>query len=327
MTVAASKKELGAISRLIKKWVGFGVFHTIRMLDRLLPVEGLRWALLPWAGLRALLPTRSVTWTRNWPECLGSKPERHPGVWSERLRHHFDRVLAFLPDRLHQPRWRDRFEIAGLDPLEAARAAGRPVILAFCHFGPFVLIPNFLRARGIPALPLIAGAARNRPYMHRLKDRHLPFPNVPGALYTDQIREVVGLGTQAVLMMAVDVRVGRTVDVPLADGWKFRFATGAIRIAARKRAVLLPCTVLNLGSWRFRMEIGRPVPEEFLGPIPDVPRAAAHLVSELFPFHQAHPGHCCREVFGSLRKNDPSPPDPDAFPAPESNPADVVASA
>ena len=326
MTVAASKKERGAISHLLKKWVGFGVFHAIRMLDRLLSVDALRWTLLPWAGLRALLPTRSVRWTRSWPGCLGTKPKRHPGAWSQRLRHHFDRVLAFLPDRLNQPRWRDRFEITGLDTLEAARAAGRPVILAFCHFGPFVLIPNFLRARGIPAVPLIAGAARNRPYIQRLKDRHLPFPNVPGALYTDQMREVVVLGTEAVLMMAVDVRVGRTVDVPLSDGWKFRMATGAIRMAARKRAVLLPCAALNLGPWRFRLEIGRPVPGEFLGPIPDVPRAPAHLVSELFPLQQAHPDHCCREVFGSRRKDAPPAPDPDMLPAQGTNPADVAVS-
>ncbi|MBL9175273.1 MAG: hypothetical protein JNL10_17165 [Verrucomicrobiales bacterium] len=297
---------------MLKQAVGFGVFYTVRTLDRLLPVEALRWILLPWAGARALLPTNSLRWTRDWPRCLGPDRRNRFRSWSQSLRHHLDRVPAFLPDRLGLPRWRERFEITGLGPLESARAAGRPVVLAFCHFGPIVLISHCLRAQGIPAIPLVAGVARNRPYIHRLKDRHLPFPEIPGALYTDQLREVASLGARAVLLVAVDVRAGRTVDVPLTDGWQFRLATGAIRMAAQKRAVLIPCTQLSLGSWRFRIELGRPVPEASLGPVPDVSRAAAHLVSELFPALQAHPDHCGREVFGSLLQNPPSPADPDS---------------
>jgi hypothetical protein len=180
--------------------------------------------------------------------------------------------------------------------------AGQPVVLAFCHFGPFVLISHCLRARGIPATPLVAGVARNRSFIHRLKDRYLPFPEVPGALYLDQIREAATLEARTALVVAVDVRAGRTVDVPLSDDWQFRFATGAIRMAAQKRALLLPCTVLSVGPWRFRIELGRPVPEAFLGPVPDVPRAAAHLVSELFPLQKAYSDHWCRELLESLRQ-------------------------
>lgn len=311
-------------SRVIKQAVGWAVFHAIRTLDRVLPVEALRWSLLPWAALRALLPTNCLQWSQDWPGCLGPDPGRHSMPWSQRLRHHLDRVPAFLPDRLGSPRWQERFEIVGLGPLEAARIAGQPVVLAFCHFGPIVLISHCLRARGIPAIPLVAGVARNRPYIHRLKDRRLPFPEVPGALYTDQIREVAAFGASAALLVAVDVRAGRTVDVPLADGWQFRLATGAIRMAAQKRALLLPCTVLSLGSWRFRIEFGRPVPEAFLGPVPDVARAAAHLVTELFPLQQAHPDHCCRELLGSFRQGTSPLRDSEALAAAGENSPDAA---
>lgn len=287
---------------MIKQAIGFGVFHAIRFLDLVLPVAVLRWALFPWAALRALLPTPCLQPSREWPMCLGPDPGCHPRPWSQRVRHHLDRVPAFLPDRLGSPRWRERFEFTGIGPLEAARMAGQPVVLAFCHFGPIVLISHCLRARGIPATPLVAGEARNRPLIHRLKDRYLPFPEVPGALYLDQIREAAALGTTTALLVALDVRADRTVDVPLADGWQFRVATGAIRMAARKRALLVPCTVLSVGPWRFRIELGRPVPEAFLGPVPDVSRAATHLVSELFPLQKAYSDHWCRELLESLRK-------------------------
>lgn len=286
---------------MIKQAISFGVFHAIRFLDRLLPVAALRWALFPWAALRALLPTSCLQPSREWPVCLGPDPGCHPRPWSQRLRHHLDRVPAFLPDRLGSPQWRERFEIAGLGPLEAARMAGQPVVLAFCHFGPIGLISHGLRARGIPATPLVAGEARSRPFIHRLKDRYLPFPEAPGALYLDQIREAATLGSTTALLVAVDVRADRTVDVPLADGWQFRVATGAIRMAAKKRALLLPCTVLSIGPWRFRIELGRPVPEAFLGPVPDVSQAAAHLVAELFPLQKAYSDHWCRELLESLR--------------------------
>ncbi|MBN8246868.1 MAG: hypothetical protein J0L84_05425 [Verrucomicrobia bacterium] len=276
------------------------MFHVIRWLDRWLPVAMLRWVLLPWAGLRALLPTDCLRWNCGWPACLGPGPGRRAWPWYLSVRHHLDRVPAFLPDRLGGPRWRGRCEFTGLDSLEAARAAGRPVVVAFCHFGPFGLLSHWLRARGFPAIPLVAGVARNRPYLHRLKDRCLPFPEVPGALYTDQIREVAALGGSTALLVALDVRAARTVNVPLPDGWQVRVATGAIRMAAQKQALLLPCTVLSLGHWRFRIVVGRPVPEAFLGAVPDVARAAAHLVSELFPLQQAHPDQCCRELIGSF---------------------------
>ena len=310
--------------RQIKQAIGYGVFHAIRTLDWLLPVEALRLALLPWAALRALLPTHCLQRSQNWPGCLGPDPGRGSRPWSQRLRHHLDRVPAFLPDRLGSPRWRERFEIAGLGPLEAARTAGQPVVLAFCHFGPIVLISHCLRARGIPTIPLVAGVARNRPYIHRLKDRLLPFPEVPGALYSDQIREVATLGAGAALLVAVDVRAGRTVDVPLAGGWQFRLATGAIRMAAQKRALLLPCTVLSLGPWKFRIELGRPVPEAFLGPVPDVARAAAHLVAELFPMQQAHPDHCGQELLESFRRGTSSLQSPEALAAAGVSPPDAA---
>lgn len=307
-------RKTDEVTRAIKQAVGWVVFHGIRTLDRLLPVDFLRWVLIPWATLRALFPTYCMERGADWPGCLGPDPGNRLG--SRRIRHHLDRILAFLPDRLDEPGWRARCEIVGLGSLETARRDGRPVVLAFCHFGPFVLISHWLRAIGFPVIPLVGGIARKRQFIHRLKDRCLPFPEIPGALYTDQMREVATLGSSAALLVALDVRATRWVEVPVVEGWTFRVATGAIRMAAQKRALLIPCTVLSVGPWRFRIEIGRPVPDAFLGAVPDVARAAAHLVAELFPLQKAHPDHCYRELLGSLRPVASPVREPSETPAP-----------
>lgn len=310
----------------LRRIVGFATFHVLRILDDWVPLGLLRGVLLPWAALRGLFPTPSLRGKHPWPRCLGSDPGRRSISWRQSIRHHMDRLPAFLPDRLSEPRWRDRCEVAGLERLEAARRAGRPVVLGFCHFGPFGLIASWLRARGYPTIPLVAGMARNRPYHHRLRDRCMPFPEVPGALYTDQLREVTELGSNASLLVALDVRAGRTVTVPVTEGWAFCLATGAIRIAAQKQGLLLPCSMVSLGGWRFRLVLGRPVPEEFLGPVPDLERAAAHLVAELFPFHQAHPDQCRRELIGSFREAPIPASPPGESPRSLPLPADLQAS-
>ena len=40
--------------------------------------------------------------------------------------------------------------------------------------------------------------------------------------------------------------------------------TGAVRLAIRQQAELVPATLVDEGGWHFRLELGRPVPKEFL---------------------------------------------------------------
>ncbi|CAN5540468.1 MAG: hypothetical protein H0V12_10435 [Chloroflexi bacterium] len=58
-------------------------------------------------------------------------------------------VLSFFVDRLGRPEWQRRLDIRGWENLEAARAAGAPVILATLHFGTVPLLPYWLSTRGL----------------------------------------------------------------------------------------------------------------------------------------------------------------------------------
>jgi len=189
----------------------------------------------------------------------------------------------------------------------AARRSGRPTILAFCHFGPMVLMALWLRAHGLPASTLVAGKARARSRVKRLKDRVVPFPEIPVAIYTDQLREAIDLIAHTTLLVAVDVQAGKLIDLPVAPGWTFRMATGAIRLAAQYEASLIPCVIWEEEPWRFRFELGDPVPPEFLRGRPDLMRAGQHLLREFMPHLQRHPEQCFRELLHSFQPDDASP--------------------
>ena len=50
------------------------------------------------------------------------------------------------------------------------------------------------------------------------------------------------------------------------EGGAFQMATGAMRLAARHGAKLIPCTIIHEGPGRFRIVLGQDVPAEQLSP-------------------------------------------------------------
>jgi hypothetical protein len=274
----------------LKNLLGPLLMEVFRGMERLLPVRVLRWLLHPYAFARALFGSWPPD--RPWPACLGAEATVRTG-WRNLTRHHLDRVLKFLPDRLSSPRWKSRCRVIGLERLCEARRAGRPVLLAFFHFGPFTLMGTWLRAQGIPATTLILGTARARSRADRRKDRYTPHPTVPGVLYRDQLREAVRVfSSGGTLLVAIDFPTGGQVEVPIAGGWTFRMATGAIRLAARHGAELIPCHIIQAGPWRFRIELGQPVPREQLAGEPDLVAVGKHLIAESLPHWRLHPRQC-----------------------------------
>jgi hypothetical protein len=77
-------------------------------------------------------------------------------------------------------------------------------------------------------------------------------------------------------------------------------ATGAIRLAIRHHAELIPCTIIEEGPWRFRIEAGKPVPKEFLTAESEWPRAGTHLLAAMLPHFQAHPEQCTSNLIARL---------------------------
>ena len=202
-------------------------------------------------------------------------------------------VIENFPDRLAAPKWMANCRIEGLAHLQEAQRNGRPVVLAYCHVGPFYVAHFWLRTMGFPVVSLVGGKSAKRTRLARLQDRFCPLPEMPVTLYLDQLRELAEfLAAGNLLYMAIDTPTGKQMIVPFCDGWDFQMATGAIRLAIRHQAELIPCSIIDEGSWHYRIALGRPVPREHLTAEADWSRAGKHLLGEMLPLFQTRPDQC-----------------------------------
>jgi hypothetical protein len=215
-------------------------------------------------------------------------------------------TIEYFPDRLAGSKWMANCQFEGLAHLQEARRNGRPVVLACCHFGPYYLLPLWLRSMGLPAVGLVGGNSAMRTHLARLQDRFILLPELPAAMYLDQLRELAPfLAAGNLLCMTIDTPTGKQLAVPFCDGWDFQMATGAIRLAIRHQAELIPCSITDEGSWRYRITLGRPVPREYLTAKADWSCAGKHLLGEMLPLFQARPDQCCDAMTRCLiRKTD-----------------------
>jgi lauroyl/myristoyl acyltransferase len=202
------------------------------------------------------------------------------------------------PDRLASARWLSRCRLEGEKNLFAENDGNRAVVLASLHFGPFEVLPYWLRAHGIAATSL-----RTRPsealqsltsYQYSLS----PPADIPVFLLVEDLipmprfahlRQILGPGRTLVVML--DPARGLQVDVPFEDRL-FRMATGAIRLAAMANARLIPCLIAETATWKFTIHFGTPVPEYYLGKSPDMQAIGSHLLQEFSKVVTRYPEQC-----------------------------------
>lgn len=278
--------------------------EAFRLLDRLLPVAVLYWLQVPLVTVPHALTQRLLAplWGRTG--LLGGFIRRRNFPAGFFLNNR----LEYIRDRAQAPRWLGRCRLVGRHHLEEANRAGRPAILAFCHFGPYVLTGSWLRAHGLPVVTLSAGTRQTRPRLRHYMDRYEALLGLPEALYLDEMRAVVRhIAGGGNLLIAVDNGNAPGVDVPLGDGRSLHMATGAARLAARHGADLIPCGIVDEGRWRFRVELGRPVPAALLGPAPDFAAIGAHIYGQLAHHWQDRPEQCDPGLAGHLRLPTPRP--------------------
>jgi hypothetical protein len=219
----------------------------------------------------------------------------------QRMNDYMNRVLEFFPDRLSGEKWGRNCRVEGLEHLQSGLSNKHPTVMAFCHFGPYELIRFWLRARGIPAATLRAGKAESRGLLMRLKDKFSPFPDVPVAVYGDQLRtidEIIAAGNP--LLVVIDAPVNKRIDVPFCDGWTFHMAAGAVRLAMRYDADLIPCSIIDEGRWRFCIKLGEPVPQELLSSRNDWQPAGKHLMDQMIPIFRTWPEQCRPDLIRCL---------------------------
>lgn len=280
-------------------------FSSLRWAERHLPVPTLYSLLKPFAFARAILNTAF----KNPRPCV-PLPDCLEAAWTwrmaaqRRMSSYLNHYLEYFPDRLADPKWQDHCRIVGRDHLLKLRQSGRPAVLAFCHFGPIYFMRPWLRAGGIPSAALLGGKPENRAELIRLTDPLVCFPQIPTTFFLEQLKEAAEfLAAGNLLFVAIDEPAGKQMDVPFCDGWTLQMATGAVRLAIRHQAELIPTAIIDEGPWRFRIEVGRPVPREFLTARSNWNHAGRHLLAEMLPHFKAHPEQCGRNLILRLREN------------------------
>jgi hypothetical protein len=201
---------------------------------------------------------------------------------------YLNHVLDYFPERLAGEKWKGRCRIEGVEHLQAARQSGRPVILAFYHFGPYFLLRSWLRVAGFAAGSYVAGKKFQRTTVRQFTDRFYPWPKITFSHDdTNAADEFLKAGN--LLMVALDVPHDRQIHVPFGKDWSFKMAVGAMAQARSHQAELIPCGIIEEGAWNFRIKLGSPVPQEYLAMEADWVRAGEHLLNEMLPLIQAHP--------------------------------------
>ena len=268
-------------------------FVFIRQLERIFPPSALRYVLTPFIAVRVAVKRNRPFLPL--PKSLGRgsfQITKH-----QQRKNYLNTALEFFPERLGYPKWRNRLQIIGLEYLESAQRQKRPVILAFWHFGPYILLRFWLRAAGFPAANLVEGRSQNRSALKQLKDRVSPFPEIPTAFHReDELRQALRfVATGNPLLIAIDILNGKQIDVPMDEQWQFGMASGAIRMAMRSGAELIPCSIAEASPWRFQIRLGPPVPAPLLESA-DLPLIGKHILHAMLPVLREHPEQCTERL-------------------------------
>ena len=270
---------------------GFVGFHVWRGLARCLGLGGFYPVARAYYFCRAILNEVSK---RPFPRSEGPEWLQVDESMRSRIRRRQRRYLNDLqrnfPDRIAEPKWRSRCRVEGLEYLRAAQAAGRPVVLAFFHFGPVYTLRQWVRAYGFPAAGYMGGDLESRGKLAQLQDRVTPFPEVPTIFFPDDLRAVMKFVKGGnILFMAVDSREGRQTTAEVEGGWTTKLNTGAARLAHGTGADLMLCSIVNEDFWRYRVKFSPPIPGESLGTEADLAEANRRLLEAMLPDFKAYP--------------------------------------
>jgi lauroyl/myristoyl acyltransferase len=285
-------------AKWLVKLVAFCVFHFLRLCERVLPTRVLSLLLWPPAAAWDLvhLPQRTplACW-RRFPRSW------RPKAWRFFLRQslglYHAQLMYIWPDRLRTARWLSRCRLEGgshlIGPLEGKRAA----VMVSLHFGPFAMIPYWLRAHGIAVTGVRAPAADFLQSLANYQFSLSPPADVPAFVSTSEIglphissiRKILVPGRR--LLVMADVDRGKQSYVPFKNRL-FRMATGAIRLAQMLGAELIPVLIVETSTWKCTFHFGAPVPQHYLGNPPDIQAIGTHLLEEFSKVITRYPEQC-----------------------------------
>jgi len=283
----------------VKLAIGWASFCVVRLCERLFPPSVLSVLLWP---LAALWDVARVGLRKPWSHWHRFPQSWRPSRWRFILKQSFGlyhpQLLYMWPDRLSNTRWLNRCRLEGEKNLTAANDIDRAVVLASLHFGPFEVLPYWLRAHGITATSLRTRPSEALQSLTNYQYSLSPPADKPVFVFVEDlipiprfahVRQILEPGRTLVVML--DPARGLQVDVPFEDRL-FRMATGAIRLAAMANARLVPCLITETGSWKFTIHFGTPVPQHYLGKSPDMQTIGSHLLQEFSKVITRYPEQC-----------------------------------
>ena len=304
MSVASAATRL--VSRLTVA-AAWSAFCFARWCERRLPLSVLSLVLWPPAAvwdLAHLYQRNPATRWRSFPQSW--QPKRWRFFLRQSLGLFHGQLVYLWPDRLCTTRWLSRCRLEGESNLVRSGEGRRSVILASLHFGPFEVLPYWLRAHGIVTTSVRTpdvGSWKNLiSYQHSLS----PPADVPIFLLTSatvpmplvaHFRRFTESGRHLLLM--VDVERGRPEHVPF-ENRLFEMATGAIQLAVMANADLIPCLIVETATWKFAIHFGSPVPRNYLGNTPDMQAIGAHLLGEFSKVITRYPEQCKQRLLRAL---------------------------
>ncbi|MEO8044589.1 MAG: hypothetical protein ABI674_06750 [Spartobacteria bacterium] len=277
-------------------------FHLVRLGERILPRPFFALALWPALGVLAF-------WNFAKSHKVKNAWHRFPRRWRPSRASYFlqqtvgmahARVVYTWPDRFPARHWRSRCELAGDCDLAALRQSERPVVFATLHFGPFETLPYWLRAFGLPVTALVGRPAPRQ----RLKNQQysLSAPaDIPVVVpVTDAARLRRTMERARFLLVYMDVNRGKQIAVPFGDHM-LRLATGAIRLAMMRGALLVPCLIVASHPWRYTIHF-QPwltCPESSEGSA-ELRSIAGRLCDGFLPLLARFPAQCSPRLLSSI---------------------------
>jgi lauroyl/myristoyl acyltransferase len=177
--------------------------------------------------------------------------------------------------------------IHGLEHLDAARAAGRGVILAGAHLGSLALVGMVLPARGYPMVALVEPIQPREVYEFFLRRRQAFGARLLPAT-SSALRELLTALRRNELVGLVSDRdvTGRGLEIDFF-GRPTRFADGAAALAVRTGAPILPAVAVRRAGGRFEGWLEPPIPVPAMGDAREQIRAVTRAVAQRLEYYVA----------------------------------------
>lgn len=209
----------------------------------------------------------------------------------------FRNATRYYADLLHVPRmdiqrfYREQLELEGAEYMREAQRSGRGAVLVSAHFGSPEMVVQGLAAAGFSLFGLTEPLQPPKlsDFIHSLRSRHgHTYRTVSFGAVKEAIRRLRSGGLVALML---DRDVGGT-GVPMEFcGAESRIPLGAVELAMRTNADLIPAWAWRIDGFRFRAQIGPPLDIVRTGNFDADVRANARRLLAIFEGHlHADPG-------------------------------------